>query len=230
MAVMPIQETELHLDDLRAIAFQPEGGSKGGVLLLPTNAGTDSHNRNSSRQLAEAGLTAVLWDPYPGRGLPPPDERSKWSGATDDDWAFQGQTRWLTYMAEDLGVERAGCLGFCMGGRMSLLLAARDHRVAALVSYYPTIRRPLPPTQKYDALALAPEIRCPVTVVCPGQDHITTQEVYADLRKALSERSEPTMAQIYPDAGHGFVQAGKPEAAIKMSWPQSVAFLTANLL
>ncbi len=227
---MPVQERELQLDDLRAIAFIPESKSGGGVLLLPTNAGTDRHNRASSQSLAEAGLTTVLWDPYPGRGVPPPDERSKWSAATDDDWAFQGQQRWLTYMAEELGLARMGCLGFCMGGRMSLLLAARDHRIDTLVSYYPTIRRPLPATQKYDALALAPEIRCPTLVVCPGQDHITTQDVYGDLRSALAGREAPTMAQIYPDAGHGFVQAGKPEAAIKMSWPQSVAFLTANLL
>ena len=230
MAPMPIQESDVQLDDLHAVAYVPEGGSKGGVLLLPTNAGTDRHNRTSSRLLAEAGLTTLLWDPYPGRGVPPDDERSKWSGATDDDWAFQGQVRFLTYMTEQLAVQRLGALGFCMGGRMSLLLAARDHRLAALVSYYPTIRRPIPGTQKYDAVDMAPEIRCPVTVVCPGRDHITTAEVYADLRKALRGREQSTAAQMYPDAGHGFIQAGKPEAAIKMSWPQSVAFLTANLL
>ncbi|HLG70842.1 MAG TPA: alpha/beta fold hydrolase [Chloroflexota bacterium] len=227
---MPIQESELRLDDLQAIAYVPEGGSKGGVLLLPTNAGTDRSNRKSSQLLAEAGLTTLLWDPYPGRGVPPDDERSKWSSATDDDWAFAGQARWLTYMAEELGVERLGALGFCMGGRLSLLLAARDHRLAALVSYYPTIRRPIPPNQKYDAVDMAPEIRCPATIVCPGRDHITTTEVYDDLRKALRGREQATIAQVYPEAGHGFIQARKPEAAVKMSWPQSVAFLTSNLL
>lgn len=227
---MPVQESELHVDGQRAIAFLPETRGSGGVLLLPTNAGPDRHNRKSAQLLAEAGLTTLLWDPYPGHELPPPDERSKLSAAIDEDWAIQGQSHWLTYMASELGVERAGCLGFCMGGRMSLVLAAKDHRLAALVAYYPTIRRPQPPTQKYDALALAGEIRCPTTVVCPGQDHITTQDVYADLRQALSQREQPTTAQIYPDAGHGFIQAGKPEPAVRTSWPQSVAFLTSNLL
>lgn len=227
---MPIEGTEIQLDDVRAISFRPEGPSKGGVLLLPTNAGADKSNRYHSRTLAEAGLTTLLWDPYPGKGLPPDDERSQWSAAVDDDWAVKGQSRLLTYMAEELGVEKAGCLGFCMGGRYSLLLAATDHRVAALASFYPTIRRPVPATQKYDAVAVSAEIRCPVTVVCPGQDHITTPEVYADLRETLRKRDQATVAHVYPDASHGFMQARKPEAAVKIAWLQAVAFMTANLL
>jgi carboxymethylenebutenolidase len=226
---MPIEGTEVQLGDVQAIAFRPESPSRGGVLLLPTNAGADKSNRYHSRCLAEAGLTALLWDPYPGKGLPPNEDRSKWSAAVDDEWAVQGQSRLLTYMAEELGVEQAGCLGFCMGGRYSLLLAATDHRVAALASFYPTIRRPTPATQKYDAVAMAAEIRCPVTVVCPGQDHITTAEVYADLRKALRQRDQATIAHVYPDAGHGFLQARQPEAAVKMAWAQAVAFMTATL-
>ncbi|MFI5265996.1 MAG: dienelactone hydrolase family protein [Chloroflexota bacterium] len=227
---MPIQESEVQLDGVRAISFRPESPSKGGVLLLPTNAGADKSNRYHSRSLAEAGLATLLWDPYPGKGLPPDDERSKWSAAVDDEWAVKGQSRLLTYLAEELDVEKAGCLGFCMGGRFSLLLAAKDHRVAALASFYPTIRRPTPTTQKYDAVALAAEIRCPVTVECPGQDHITTPEVYADLRATLRKRDHATVAHVYPDAGHGFLQARKPEATVKMAWPQAVAFMTANLL
>ncbi|HVA23420.1 MAG TPA: dienelactone hydrolase family protein [Chloroflexota bacterium] len=227
---MPIAESEVQLDGQRAISFRPESPSTGGVLLLPTNAGPDKSNRYHSRCLAEAGLTTLLWDPYAGKGLPPDDERSKWSAAVGDDWAITGLSRLLTYMAEEMGVERAGCLGFCMGGRYSLLLAAMDHRVAALASFYPTIRRPTPATQKYDAVAIAAEIRCPATVVCPGQDHITTQEVYADLRETLRERDQPTVAHVYPDAAHGFMQARKPEVAVKMAWTQAVVFMTANLL
>ncbi|HEY8691981.1 MAG TPA: dienelactone hydrolase family protein [Chloroflexota bacterium] len=227
---MAIQESELLIDDLRAICFRPEGPSKGGVLLLPTNHGTSGINKKHSSMLAAAGLTTLLWDPYPGRGLPKDDERSAWSGAVDDDWAVQGQSRWLTYMIEELGVERLGTLGFCMGGRYALLLGAKDHRLAAVTAFYPTVRKPKPDHQKYDAIAMCAEIRCAVTLVCPGQDHITTQEVYSDLRQTLRVRPEPTIAQMYPHAGHGFMQAGEPADAVKMAWPQAVGFMTACLL
>ena len=226
---MAIQEAELHLDDLRAVCFKPDGPAKGGVLLLPTNAGTSGINKKHSSQLAGAGLTTLLWDPYPGRGVPKEDERSAWSGDVEDDWALAGQSRWLTYMSEELGLETLGTLGFCMGGRYALLLGAKDHRLAAVAAFYPTVRKPKPDRQKYDAIALCAEIRCPVTLVCPGQDHITTQEVYSDLRQTLRVRPEPTIPHMYPDAGHGFVQAGKPEAAVKMAWSQVVAFMTACL-
>jgi carboxymethylenebutenolidase len=227
---MAIEPTELTVDDQHALLFRAEGATGGGVLLLPTNAGLDKSNRYHSRTLAEAGLTTLLWDPYPGKGLPPDDQRSTWSGAVDDGWAIAGQSKLLTYMAEELGVQRAGCLGFCMGGRYALVLAATDHRVAALASFYATIRRPTPERQKYDAVAMSAEIRCPVMAVCPGQDHITTAEVYADLRRTLRARPQPTIAHVYPDAGHGFMQARKPEQDVKMAWAQAVAFLTSNLL
>ena len=227
---MAIQESDVALDGARAVCFRPDGPTTGGAVLLPTNAGTDKSNRYHSRKLAEAGLATLLWDPYDGKGLPPDDERSKWSAAVDDDWAVKGLSRLVTYLADELGVQHAGCLGFCMGGRYSLLLAATDHRLAAVTSFYPTIRRPTPPTQKYDAVAMAAEIRCPAMVVCPGQDHITTAEVYSDLRQTLRKREQSTIAQMYPHAGHGFLQARKPEDACRMAWPQAVAFMTANLL
>jgi carboxymethylenebutenolidase len=227
---MPVQESELRIDNLRAICFKPENPSRGGVLLLPTNAGASGINKKHSSQLAQAGLTTLLWDPFPDHdSLPKEDERSAWSAAVEDDWAIEGQSRWLTYMQEELGVETLGTLGFCMGGRLALLLGAKDHRLAAVTAFYPTVRKPKPERQTYDAIALCPEIRCPATLVCPGQDHITTQEVYADLRRALRARPEATVAQVYPDAGHGFLQAGKPEAACKMAWPQAIDFMKACL-
>lgn len=230
MRDMPIQETELHIDDQRAYCYKPEGETKSGVLYLPTNGGPDKINRRSAHSLAEAGMTTLLWDPYPKLNeTPPPDERSKLSAAVDDDWAVEGQSRWLTYMKEELGVERFGCIGFCMGGRYSLILASKDRRLNALVSYYPTVRVPTPAHQKYDAVAVCGEIRCPTTLVCPGEDHITTQETYAAMRASLRKREEPTIAQVYPHAPHGFIQHGGSEADVNLAWVQTTAFLKAAL-
>jgi carboxymethylenebutenolidase len=227
---MPIQETELHVDGQRAYCLKPEGQPTGGVLYLPTNAGPDKINRKYATKLAEAGLTTVLWDPYPTLNeTPAQEERSKLSAGVDDTWAVEGQSRWVTYMQEALGVEKFGCIGFCMGGRYSLLLGSRDRRLNALVSYYPTIRVPTPPHQKYAAVDVCGEIRCPVTLVCPGQDHITTPETYSALRNNLRKREEPTIAQMYPHAPHGFIQHGGSPEDVRLAWAQTTAFLQAAL-
>jgi len=227
---MAIQESELHLDDQRAYAFRSDTPAKGGVLYLPTNAGPDKTNRLRARMLAEAGLTTVLWDPYPKLNeTPPQEERPKLSSAVDDNWAIEGQSRWLSYMHDELEVERFGCIGFCMGGRYSLILSSKDHRMNAMASYYPTIRRPTPAHQKYDAVAVCGEIRCPTTLVCPGEDHITTPETYQELRTILRKRQEPTVAHMYPHAAHGFIQHGGSEEDVRTAWAQTTAFLTAWL-
>jgi carboxymethylenebutenolidase len=227
---MPIQESELHIDDQRAYCFKADGESKGGVLYLPTNAGPDRVNRSYAQKLAEAGLTTVLWDPYPTLNeTPPQDQRSKLSSGVDDNWAVDGQSQWLTYMQDELGIQRFGTIGFCMGGRYSLILASKDRRLNALSSFYPTIRVPTPPHQKFDAVAVCGEIRCPAMLVCPGEDHITTQETYSALRNTLRRREEPTLPQMYPHAPHGFVQHGGSPEDVAMAWAVSTAFLKAAL-
>src|SRR6185503_20287036 len=43
---------------------------RGGVLVLPTVTGVDAPMREQARLLAEAGFTAMVWDPYPGEEPP----------------------------------------------------------------------------------------------------------------------------------------------------------------
>ncbi len=231
MRAMPIRESELNIEDIHAFTYRPEGQVKGGVLFLPHNAGADRFSREHAQLLAEGGLATVLWDPYPGKPAPKTDDdRRAYSAALDDDWAWQGQSRLVSYMHEELRVDNVGCIGFCMGGRLTLLLGAKDRSIASVCAFYPTIRRPKPDHQTYDVIDLAGEIRCPVMAICAGKDHIVTPETYSALRNTLRARPEPSLNQIFPDAGHGFLHGGDSPVASKLSWPVAVAFLQACLL
>ena len=42
--------------------------AQGGVLLYPTMRGVDDKMRATARAFAEAGMSAVVWDPYNGQG------------------------------------------------------------------------------------------------------------------------------------------------------------------
>jgi dienelactone hydrolase len=84
-----------------------------------------------------------------------------------------------------------------------------------------------------DAVALAADIRCPVSVVQPGHDHVASVETYAALKETLHKRAAPTIWQYYPDAEHGFMHRKEPAAnpaATVIASPQIVAFLKACLL
>jgi carboxymethylenebutenolidase len=208
------------------------GDARAGVLLLPSVHGIDQYATAYANALAEAGLAAVIWEPFPG--LPPAETReqrhARLAPLTDAE-SLREMVWWLDFMAKELALATIGTAGFCLGGRYGLLLSSRERRIAACVSYYPTIETPPLPGQDDDVVALAASITCPVHMVRAGKDHLTSEHVFKRLKSNLQNRVSPTIIQCYPQGDHGFMQRGGAanEAAIHLSTPQTIAFLKAAL-
>ena len=206
--------------------------AQSGVLLLPSVHGIDQYSKAYAHALAEAGLATVIWEPFPDQ--PPPETREQRAARLaplTDATSLREMTWWLDLMAKELSLTRIGTAGFCLGGRYGLLLCARERRIAACVSYYPTIETPPLPGQDEDVVALARAIACPVHMIRAGKDHLTSDDVFQRVQANLQRRAAPTIVQHYPHADHGFMQrTGAPnEAAIHLSTPQTIAFLKATL-
>ena len=124
---------DLHVDDLHAVLCRPEGGATAGMLLLPMIYGIEHQVLAYASWLADAGLVALVWDPYTGREVPTgsPEELGPFAGSLHDGPVRAQQERWLAYMRQDLGLDQVGVIGWCMGGRYALLLAAHSREVAA---------------------------------------------------------------------------------------------------
>jgi carboxymethylenebutenolidase len=211
---------------------RPERASAGGVLLLPSVHGIDQHARDYAQALAAAGLTTLIWEPF--AGLPPADTREQRAArlATLTDAASLAEmSGWFDFMLGELPLKRIATAGFCLGGRYALLFAARERYVAACLSYYPTIETPPLAGQTDDVIALAETIACPVHMVRAGKDHLTSENVFQRLQSNLQRRTAPTIVQVYPEGDHGFMQqSGSVNgAAIRLSTPQTIAFLKAAL-
>ncbi len=230
------ETTDLYLDNLHAVLCRPAGGARAGMLLLPMVYGIEHKVLEYASWLADAGLAAVVWDPYSGREVPTgtPEDLAPLSRSLLDSAVRAEQQRWLAHMRTELGLAQVGVIGWCMGGRYALLLAAHSPDVAACVAYYPSIVDPLPPNQTEDAIALGAAIRCPVQLIYPGQDHVTSPATFAALQAAVQARAVPTSIQLYPAADHGFLDPARHpgaqnEAALAAAWPQTIAFLHAHL-
>jgi carboxymethylenebutenolidase len=203
---------------------------RGGVLILPTVMGVEAAMRERARILAAAGYTAMVWNPYPGEKPPTDLESARGRAAKLDDGVLDSMSECLTHLLEKLRLPAVAVLGFCLGGRYAVLLAARDRRLVACVPYYPSIRVPMTPNQKLDAIALAADIRCPVHLVHGTADQVFLHEVFLKLRDVLDKRPVATIAQVHPGAVHSFMrpdlQKDKPNAAAtRLSWPPVMAFL-----
>jgi len=230
---MPIKTEDIAREGLHGYLAQPEGGAQGGVLILPTIFAVNPFARGFADGLAHAGLAAAVWDPYSGLPLVTEYEESRKRSRTLTDAGVAAMlSKWIDFMLGGLRVKSLGTIGFCLGGRYGLLLAAQDQRIKACAVAYPTIEMPMLPNQQQDALAVADAIRCPVHLMQPGHDHVTSADTYGTLKEALHRRSAPTTVQFHPDAEHGFMHRKEPEAnriATTLATPQVIAFLQACL-
>jgi len=212
---------------------QPDAPTRSGVVILPTIFGVNAFVRGYAEELARAGLAAAVWDHYSGAPLPADYEESKTRARKLTDGTMHALVKpWIDHMLSDLKLASVGVIGFCLGGRFALMVAAKDHRVKACGAVYPSIEAPLLANQEEDSVALSAGIRCPVHVIQPGHDHVASPATYAALKETLLKRSAPTAWQYYPDAEHGFMHRKEPAAnpaASVIASPQLIAFLKACL-
>src|SRR5687768_16681712 len=109
------------------IAF-PDQKSGRGVLVLPAVSGLAGNMNRVLSDLAAAGFTALAWDPFSAydASIEEPEKARIANNIQQDALVLNEHKQWVSYMQKELGVTRIGTLGFCMGARMSLLLAAQD--------------------------------------------------------------------------------------------------------
>ena len=212
---------------------QPEAPARAGVLVLPTIFGINEFARGYADMLANNGLTAAVWDINSGLPLTTDyQECIKRARTLTDAGVAAMLDEWTGFMLGELGLGAIGIAGFCIGGRFALLLCAKDRRIKACAAAYPSIESPRLANQELDAVALSAQIECPVHILQPGKDHVSSPETYTTLNATLLKRGAPTTVQYYPVAEHGFMHRKEPDVnpkATALAGPQMLAFLKACL-
>ncbi|MEC3978934.1 dienelactone hydrolase family protein [Amycolatopsis sp. H20-H5] len=230
---MNIETSTIRIGELGAYLARPEGGSEAGMLLLPMITGIGERVRHFADEIARTGVTALAWDTWHGDSTDDTsrDELATRLGTLDDDVCLAEQHALADHLFGELGCTKAGVIGWCLGGRFALLLAARDPRLAGVVAYHPTILETPPPHHRLDAVESAASITAPVLVLYPEADTLVTRPVFDRLQASLQSRAAgASLLHIYPAAQHGFsdsIQHGNPvnKAAYELSWPQALAFV-----
>ncbi|MDQ3813765.1 MAG: dienelactone hydrolase family protein, partial [Armatimonadota bacterium] len=118
-----------------------------------------------------------------------PDEAMQDLGAGID--YLQGQSFVRT--------EKIGSVGFCYGGRLSLLLACHRLDLSAAVIFY---GRP------GDALPLIPKIKAAVLGNFGGEDQAISVATVKELEAALRKNGVTHDIKIFAGAGHAFHRPG----------------------
>ena len=181
----------------------PEEGSGPGLVLGQEIFGVNPTMRATADYFAEEGYAVLVpdmfWRIEPGVELPYTEEGFEkafgYFGRFNADLAVKDIEAAMTALRDldecDGGI---GYVGFCLGGKLAYLTAARlDPAVA--VSFYGV---GLP-----DLLDEAGSISCPMVFHCPGLDELMPPDGVAALREAFAGRADVEI-HGYPDADHGF--------------------------
>ena len=209
----------------------PDGGRGPGVVVLQEWWGLVPQIKGVCDRLASEGFVALAPDLYHGEmaehtemdragelmtSLPPDRAARDMSAAVDHLLSLDTTTG-----------DAVGVTGFCMGGMLSLLIAAREGvRVAAAAPFYGAPLGDSAPD--WSGLTAAVEGH-----LAENDDFFPPEAVNA-LGAELRGAGRDVVFHVYEGTGHGFANEENPlgawdEAAAAMAWARTVAFLGAHL-
>ncbi|MDH3651979.1 MAG: dienelactone hydrolase family protein [Saprospiraceae bacterium] len=229
----PRLETEfIHYDSLkgggsiRAQLSRPADaeGKLPGIVVVHENRGLNPHIADVGRRAALAGFISLAPDALTPLGGYP--------GNDDDGRALQRQ-RDRNEMLEDFIAafqhlkDHSGCtgkvgvVGFCFGGWISNMMAAKVPDLAASVPFY----------GGQAPAELVPDIQAPLLLHF-GELDARVNEGWPAYEAALKEHSKEYQAFIYPKANHGFHNDTTPrfdKDAAALAWSRTIDFFKEKL-
>lgn len=192
-----------------AYLARPQQAKAPSIMLFTEMFGTGQHNRDMADDFARRGFVALipnLWwrSPYPGElSFQGPDRDAAFARLAAFDVDAGGRdigtaVAWLR--ARPFANGKVFALGFCAGGRMAFVAAARAG-VDAAVSFYGM------GIVKHEAEF--GDVTCPVHLHYGLKDiHIPQTEVDAVTKAAELRRNIEVFS--YPEAGHSFFNPIRP--------------------
>ena len=209
---------------LGAYRADPSGTAKGGVVVIQEIFGVNHHIRAVCDRLAAEGYAAVapaIFDrqqPNFETGYSPDEIANARKFVANPDWAaMMKDVQAAIDDAKKSGP--AAIIGFCLGGSIAFLAAARLNGLSAAIGYYGG--------QIVKNADEKPKL--------PTQLHFGEKDAsipMSDVETIKQKRGGDCEIYVYPGAQHGFYcdERGSYDAAsAKLAWQRSLAFLDKNL-
>jgi carboxymethylenebutenolidase len=197
---------------------------KPGVLVIHENRGLNPYIEDVVRRFAAADFVALGPDALtPLGGYPGTDDEGRaMQQRLDRDVMMQDWMAAFRFLRDhESTTGRIGAVGFCYGGGVVNLLAARLPDLAAGVPFYGGA----PPL---DEVA---NIRAPLMIQYAGLDE-RVNAAWPDYKRALDEHGKAYTMHMYEGANHGFhndtTPRFDPEAA-RLAQERTIAFFNEQL-
>jgi len=224
-------------DTIQGFLARPSTPNKvGSVIIIPGIFGLTDQIKEITAQIGQAGLVALALDFYSRKGGAPKTDdftvlRTFVSENAPDKQIVADAQAAIDYLKEQKYTNKKfGVTGFCMGGRIALLLAAMSKDVSASSPYYGPVRAAGPTNiAPMDQVA---NIKAAVQGHYGATDRNPTPEDVQAFYAKLKETNPNAEFFIYEGAGHAFHDYSRPsfhKDAAAQAWTRTLAFFQKNL-
>lgn len=199
-------------------------GELPGIVVIHENRGLNPHIEDVTRRAGLAGYLALAPDGltslggYPGTD----DEGRTMQRTLDRDRILEDFVAAVGYLQSHPDCTgRVACVGFCFGGWVSNMLAARVADLAAAVPFY----------GGQAPVEDVPKIAAPLLLHFASNDD-RVNAGWPAYEEALEANGVDYVAHVYEDTNHGFHNDTTPrydEAAARLAWQRTLQFFEKHL-
>jgi carboxymethylenebutenolidase len=222
-----------HEQDANFAAYvaRPATEPKAAIIVIQEIFGVNSGIRQKCDKFAAEGYLAIapdlFWRLKPGIELDPDiesefNEALEWMNTFDQELGIRDIQATIDHVRETEGISKIGCVGYCLGGRLAYMTAARTD-IDASVGYYGVGIDGL--LREKDAIAN------PLMLHIPTADGFVDKDTQAAMHAGLDDHPKVTLHD-YEGLDHGFAtEIGKrrDEDAANIADGRTAAFFSEHL-
>lgn len=209
------------------LALPTGDGTHPGVIVIHEWWGLNDWVKQQSDSLAKLGYVTFAVDLYKGRVAHDAETAHQLVSGLAEDEALVILRAGVDFLRarSDVRAHAIGSIGWCMGGKYSIRLAAVDPGIRASVMYYGA-----PITDQ----AVIRGIQAAVLGNFGAEDRGPSPDQVKAFETALKTAKKKVDFKVYPNAGHAFANVNNPwggyrESAAKDAWKRTVAFFDREL-
>jgi carboxymethylenebutenolidase len=223
-------------EEIEAYTASPEGDHRrGGVVVIHHMPGYDRATKEIARRFAELGYDAIMpnlyWREAPGAAPDDAAATARAQGGVPDERLIGDVAAATTYLRGLTSSNgKVGVIGYCSGGRQSVLAACNLDLDAAVDCYGAFVTGTPPegfPLQVKNLVDQLPNLRCPLLGLFGIEDKFPGPEQVAELEQILQANDKQYEFHSYEGAGHAFFSVDRPSynvAAAKDGWERIETF------
>lgn len=214
-----------------AYVARPEGTPRGAIIVQQEIFGVDPDIRRKADSWAAKGYLAVapdsFWRQKPGIELSPYVEAEMQQAldhmmAHDFDLGMRDLEAVIHWIRREEGVPKVGLVGFCMGGKIAYMVAARTD-IDASVGYYGVMIDQM--LDEKHAIAR------PLMLHIPTADHFVDAAAQKAIHDGLDDHPRVTLWD-YEGLDHGFaaeIGARRDEAGAELADQRTAQFFAEHI-